>query len=265
MIPVVAVPNAQSPAPIQTAAFSGVPTETSLSRIPFYAVPSNPKSPESHNNTRPVGDSLSGASGGGSAISGAPSSGGSILSGTTGVLNFPSTTLFMTQMMGQGSAGSSDTSLIRSFFSSFMPSSPAPDMELVERFAMSKFLPSNAFKPLPKPAGLEPLAPQQAQAQPAPQSVAQANARVSVEQANQALQQQQVSQVRQLNVAPQAPVANTSAPVVASSTSSRNTNNLDRPNPSLVKPQGVNAYISTLSRNVSNLEEVTDNPIRVNL
>ena len=162
MIPIVAVPNAQAPAPIQPAAFSGVPTETSMTRIPFYAVPSNPSAPESYNNTRPVADSLAGGVTAGSQISGAPSAGAAVQTGTTGVLNFPSTTLFMTHMMGQGSASHSDTSLIRSFFSGFMPTSPAPDAELIDRFAMSKFLPSNASKPLPKPAGMEPLAPQQA-------------------------------------------------------------------------------------------------------
>lgn len=258
MIPTVAVPNAQTPAPIQPTAFSGVPTQTSMSRIPFYAVPSNPNPPEAYNNTRPVGDSLSGGASAGSTLSGAPAAGGRVQAGTTGNLNFPSTTLFMTQMMGQGSTSNSDTSLIRSFFSSFTPSSPTPDAEMIDRFAQSKFLPSNAFKPLPKPAGTAQLAPQPQTAAPSA-----APSQQSVAQANQLLEQQQVSNVRQLNVAPQAPATNNN--VATTQLPTRNTNNLDRPNPSLVRPQGVNAYLSTLSRNVSNLESATDNPIRVSL
>lgn len=129
MIPTIAVPvPTQMPPPVQTAAVSGVPTETSLTaRIPFYAVPSTVSAVEVYNNGR-------GARGGAFANSAKPQASSHTdtpFDLTSSQLQeapikvSPFTTTFMTQVLGQKPNGVTNEALVSMFFGSSVNEAPA--------------------------------------------------------------------------------------------------------------------------------------------
>jgi hypothetical protein len=268
MIPTLALPNIQLSPPPMTESFAGVPTQTSaLARLPFYAVPSNSNSGTVYNNSRYTGyaPQLVAQNAGSPVLpplvrNHTPAG---VQSAQPGVFS----SSFMAQIFGQGGlAQSSD--LFNSFFTASRPPALTLDPEIIERFSLTKYKPSDASRPQPALQGgaaiVFPVAENRIEQQ-----------RLIAQQIQQPVPEQAVTTpVAAVNAATKAAYASTNTASVLAENTPRNqatqnapqrSNNIRFGN-SLIRPRGVEAYVATFSRNVVNLGgKENDEPVRASL
>lgn len=258
MIPTLAVPNLNMPPPLLVESFTGVPTHTSASeRIPYHAVPSNPPVNAAYNNQQGT-SSLPIAARIAQTTAASPSM-QFLAPGAPAAPSFAFTSLFMTQVIGQGGVAN-DNGIFASFLSSMTPSSLTPTGDLLERFSLTKYQPSQAAKPLPQPQGAAQLAPQ-------PQAVR--PIRIETQQP----QQQAPAQISMAGTAAPVSAPQPSAQYAASRSTpterparEQSGSNQIRFSDSLIRQRGVDAYIATFTRNLTNIDQQADEtPVRVDL
>lgn len=271
MVPILTLPNVSVPPPPMAETFTGVPTQTSaLARIPFNAVPSNGDPGTIYNNGRNTAN----FAGSGTARQvpnpsvGINAARGLIPPGVQTTQSGFFASSFVAQVMGQGGAAQNGD-LFSSFFSASQPKSPTPDIELLERFSLTKYKPSEAARPAPQPQGTAALA-NQLNAQESAGRITQERAAVQAAQ----LQQSQQTAAGTSAVQSQASVGGASAAASSPATRAEPASGNNRSQPersntvrftsSLIRPRGVDAYIATFSRNLMNLGTVSgEDPIRI--
>ncbi len=270
MVPILTLPNVNVPLPPMAETFTGVPTQTSaLARIPFNAVPSNAAPETVYNNGRnaanlPAGTTLQLPN---PAI-GVNAARGMIAPGVQTTQNGFFASSFVAQVMGQGGAAQ-NSDLFSSFFNSGQPQSPTPDSELLQRFSLTKYKPSDAARPAPQPQGTAALA-NQLNAKESAGRITQERAAVQAAQ----LQQSQQATASTSAVQSQAKVSGASDAATSPATRAEPASGNNRTQPersntvrftsSLIRPRGVDAYIATFSRNIMNLGTVSgEDPIRI--
>ena len=213
MIPTIAIPNLVTPPSIQTESVVGVPTETSMSaRIPFHAVPSSVAAEPVYHNGRgsaayePIRLNRPLPAVQLPAIAGYQASGAGTYIGTA------FTSIFMTQLMGQNTALTSepDRDLIASFFSARMQGVQQLEAEVLKPYQVADTVRLSASS-RPEPT---PLATKHAPIQQLAGGLAVA------------------SQITMGS----APAARTEVPP-------------PRMGPSLIRPRGLEGYLATFSRN----------------
>lgn len=272
MIPLIAAPHVETPPPIQANSFSGVPTQTSATaRIPFHAVPSTGNDGgQVYNNTR------NGAGFGSQATASVPLASANVLHrfivpGAASGSGFAFTTQFMAQVIGQNGVANGN-GMMESFMQSAQPTSLTPNRELLDRFSLTRYLPSNAAKPIPKPQGVAQIAqPASAPIKQAPAPVVQQTINnLAVNPAQHVLQQASsiIANAASLGTASPPQLTSTQGGGTQPARSSKGGAQAPGANirlgQSTIRPQGVNAYIATFSRNVEHLDaELPDNPIRM--
>ncbi len=255
MIPTVSVPNIQMPAPIQPVAFAagGASDLARFNQLPFQSVASAFAASPTYNHLRGQVPTRS-----------EPAMIPSVLSapiapvwhaGSGAPVSYGFSTLFMAQVIGQGSAN--DNHLIQSFMSMSPPRSPTMTMDTLEAFAMTKYLPSQAAKPMPEPTGAAQLLPPVVRSQPisAPMEMAVNTANNNAGTSMASLDMMQLSR-RSGGVTQAVP---SGAERALPRESAMGTEPI-RVKPSLIRPRGVSAYDATVSRNSEQLQPVT--PVR---
>lgn len=249
MLPAITVPAPQAaapPSPLNIAAVAPVPTQATANVV-FQAVPANTSPVGLFNNVR-----------GGSSTE--PLLSDIELTGFTSRANsgsreshgaFPSlgpSSNFIAQALSQSSERNANS--IFSMLGYQQPRNPTPDEAVLERFALTKFLPSAASKPQPEAPSAPPTAPQQQAVPPADSTITARHA-------------QALPTIIQ--------VPNQTAQSAAASNTTPSTQTLhsrytaSRGDSSLVRRSGFDAYLAAFSRNLENLTTGGSESIRVTI
>ncbi len=254
MLPILSVPNAQVPAPIQTSAVvNNVPAQAlPPANITYNAVPSPLSNSEIYNNSRSTPPLRAPATPESAEVKTPGYQPVSARVGVTQGFGFSST--FLAQIFGQGA--SADGDLFTSFLKDFLPNSPTPNRETLEAFSQTKYMPSNAFKPAAQPRGVAQLNVAQAASVAANQNVG-ASAAASdqtsmVESIRQAVQPETSS----ANVSSTASIgmagAGNSQPIRIDTTAQSQQRSNDQALRSLINnARGSDAYTASNTRNTS--------------